>query len=614
MKRVPIGLTATVLVWALLIPTAVGTPPAAPASAPPSALVATQVPPPSQLPLAAYDLGTLANPSNVRGRDEAVSALIGGKSVWGFGDTLSLAPHQNPPVLKLRTSTGALNVQGFLPTVEPLDGTGFPSAPLVQLTSAEQSYELANPTHRVYVWPNGIIPKTSTSGLVWWHSGTHNASGNDVAGSTRAGIADITAGATTVTNRTTVFTGQDCKWGSPVLDTAGEYVYVYATPDEVGGSNPRSSCPDRVWSALNSMVGRVKLSEAGIRSKYRFWNGSTWVENPLSAVTVHNLINANVVWDEANSAYVAIGGMGNDSNYSTAPSPEGPWSTKPVSQGGGYYPYVAPIPRETPSDGGGFGNYSWRFHREHAGAGGAVQLVSYFHELVNPQFGGRVHLLAVDTRADAATKRRQYVTRMYQVFMGYTPSSANVTYWADRLANRSLTVPEFIRQLTTSLDGRYTTVRRAFKEVFEDVVGVTRVPSQADLAFWADQLTQSGWGHDILTAKLASSAEVRNRYPTNAAYIDAMYRLAFGRPVDSGGLTYWLGQLQPAGPYSTYSFVRYLMRSHEGGQRQAALAYSTILDRSSTANQRDGVADVMTEATQIRIAVASTPEAIGVTN
>ncbi|HWJ63335.1 MAG TPA: DUF4214 domain-containing protein [Acidimicrobiales bacterium] len=526
----------------------------------------------------AYDLGVQNRPPGVDGRDAGHSALIGETSLWAYGDTAGPG--------KWLTNTGATNVQGFLDVNEPVDAGGFSRDLLVPFTSAESAANAAAATagEKYWIWPQGIIARPTTqSSLVFWERGRVDLA----VGYGQVGLADVHEGDTVAVRRAALFTAQDCSWIMPVLGS-DSYVYLYGAPDEPG--KDRTNCPNRGSSPAGSrMVARAPLSQAGTKSAYTYWTGTTWATSPMTAVPVFSMVTPQVSWSDGLGAYLAIGGYLNDSTYRTAPSPQGPWSAE--------QPWITPAPGAT-----GWGNYAWINHPEHAGADGGVLLTSYFRSTAANV--GEHHLLAVDTRSNPATHLADYIDRTFQEMLGRAATSSDITYWSGQLTARTQTVSTFTRSLARSSEGLRYRVGQAYQAVLQ------RAASSSERSYWATQMADNGWGYDILVAKIASSAEMSGQFSTTGAYVDAVYLRTLDRAADSAGRAYWVGQLD-SNAVSRYTFVRSLVQSDESGRHQADLAYQDILGRPATVKQQGAVSAMARDALLIRHRVAATAEAIG---
>lgn len=533
----------------------------------------------------AYDLGMLADAPSVQGRDGGFSALIGGRSLWAFGDTILTAPASDGSTS--RTNTPGLNVPGFLPSTEPTDATGAP-AQLVPFSSTELTY---NQTHhdgsRYAVWPGGVVERGG-QGLVFFGRELLEADQDPVPGTWAMGIADIAPGATIATRRAGALWGpQDCAWAGPFLGTDG-YAYFTAVVNRPN----RANCPNRSSVVQPIGMARAPLSSVDVQSSWRFWNGTSWSTNQLQTATMLHILSStlSVEWNDTLDKYLMVTGIWSDSDYLVADAPQGPWSAPEQ--------FVTSLPSDPANR-----NYHFIQHPEHAGTDDGVLLVHYTRPKVLPglPYRSETRLLAVDVRPNSAARLDAYITKAYEDITGYAPSAGDRAYWSQRLGDRVSSVPAFLAVLADSEAARRHLVRRVYLEVLD------RPADAAGLTFWENQVETNGWGHDVLTAKLAALPEFSADHPTNSAFVEAVYPIAFGRTADSGGLAHWTGRLDAG--VSRYNVVRALMTSGEAGRRQAQLAYSELLGRSATTVEAAAVGAQQQESAGIRRTVLVSAEA-----
>ncbi|HEX7135126.1 MAG TPA: DUF4185 domain-containing protein, partial [Iamia sp.] len=391
----------------------------------------------------AYDLGALGQPADVVGRDAALSGMVGGRSLWAFGDTIFT--HAASDGSWFRTNTGALDVPGYYPITEPLDASGASAHQLVPFTSNEQAFNAsATDGSRYAVWPTAIITRDPDPALVFAHRGRLLADKTFVLSTMGVGLADVGAGSTQGSRRSALlFGGEDCQWTAQFVGQDG-YLYAYAGLDVPG----RTNCPDR--GDFQFGVARAPLASADVKSAYRYWNGSAWSTTQASTATVVSGFGVNVAWNETLDKYLLITGIGTSSFYRTADSPQGPWSAEDQ--------FVTGLP---PS--GGLGNYAWAQHPEHAGADDGVILVSYLHMTGSDTSENR--LVAVDLRAGAATALPAYVDDVYEEFRGAPADATGRAFWSDSLEGRDTTSAAVARAIATSEQGRRHAVQEAFQEV-----------------------------------------------------------------------------------------------------------------------------------------------------
>jgi hypothetical protein len=301
------------------------------------------------------EVGALSQPASVTARDVGASALVGGRLLWAFGDTLLKSPAEDGE--RLRSNTAALGgTRDPLRLEEPLDSRGAPS-PLLPFTDEEQRYndDSGRPDERIALWPGSVVGDGQSGALVFYsklfvHPGELNYEQIGV------GLARVDA-RETVAKRDPglIFRAPEPAFDSGAL-VVGADVYVY-------GCTPDGSLD------FPCLVARAPLARAGDRAAYRFWDGDDWtselgaakpvLRGPSSGLTVSR--NAHIgqylaVYSEIFSNRVLV---------RTAPRPEGPWS-EPVEA------FKSPAPPQGT-------NYAAREHPELAREDGRTIFVSYYH-------------------------------------------------------------------------------------------------------------------------------------------------------------------------------------------------------------------------------------------
>ena len=73
-----------------------------------------------------------------------------------------------------------------------------------------------------------------------------------------------------------------------------------------------------------------------------------------------------------------------------------------------------------------------------------------------------------------------------------------------------------------------------------------RLPDPDGLSYWIDNFSSGKDDERAVASSFLASAEFKERYGDNVSdstYVNTMYQNVLGRDADSGGLNYWLGQL-----------------------------------------------------------------------
>ncbi len=286
-------------------------------------------------------------------RDGGATALVGGRLLWTFGDTI-FSP-KSVDGTNLRSSTAALaDPSRPLEVSEPVDANGAPYG-FLPFTGDEAAYNASTgrPDLRIALWPVSVVSDPSGPGFAFYlkllvKPGLFNYEFVGV------GIARVAPGSTTgVRDSTLLFESPE-----PIFDNAmlaGSTVYVYGV----------------VSKSQAVAVARVPLSDVADRSAYRFWNGSDWGTDPLAAKTVIGGVPGEVTvsYNAYLRRYLAVHSevISNRIVMQSADRPEGPWSD--------------PVPMFTGLPTSSGTNYAAREHPELAADGGRRVMVSYAHPL-----------------------------------------------------------------------------------------------------------------------------------------------------------------------------------------------------------------------------------------
>jgi len=158
------------------------------------------------------------------------------------------------------------------------------------------------------------------------------------------------------------------------------------------------------------------------------------------------------------------------------------------------------------------------------------------------------------------TTNNQYITDLYETFLGRTPSQGEIDYWAGELAGgltRNLLLNYFIfsAEFKTYMDGIFgdTSVRPEYNLVNDLYRGMlSRLPDDGGFNYWLAQMQDaqcSGNAQAIrdYTLQLAllflNSQEYANRNTSNSEYIEDLYNGILRRGAELAGYQYWLGVL-----------------------------------------------------------------------
>ena len=429
------------------------------------------------------------------GRDGGYTTKIGGEILWGFGDTLFYGPAADGSTY--RTNSGAHNVPGYYRLDEPLDSSGATAAPLVPLSRSEVAHNQASST-KYHTWPSGSITQATGNATVFFSVTEIDRFEIMDRG---VGTATVVPGATRATRASTLlFTQSECPWHS--AHEANGYVYLFSFL----GRPARAGCPHRD-GFLPTGIARAPKAEMTDRSAYRFWNGTSWTTDQTQTTTILAGVpgHLSMAWNEHLGKFLTIYGFGQEESfYTTADRPEGPW---------------APLQKFHTGLTGK--NYFWLQHPTLASSNHDVILVSYLHPTGVLTSENRLIAVAIDPAA--AGRVDDHVHRTYQTLLGRRADGDGLAYWTNALSARRTSAGAFARAVQFSDAGYDAQVRERYLTVLD------RPADRGGLDYWSSWLSTHK-RHDILTARLAGLGEFKSTHPTNAGYVNALYRIALGRP------------------------------------------------------------------------------------
>lgn len=330
----------------------------------------TPPPPPTRAPgdlaiESATELGVMQNPPSVRARDGGLSAFVGTKVLWIFGDTLFTKPNE-------QGINSISNSAAFAPLASPfaitstesatLDATGAPM-PLLPYNQEELDYNKAHGDKgddRYALWPTAVIRQRDSSGLVVY-SRLVIKPGNLNFTATGSGLARVDREAKStvaVRDPALLFEAPDPLFGQGAV-VGGSHFYLYAC-ELAGPLDARCK------------VARAPVETVGERAAYRFWDGKDWVEdiNKAAVVLRGPTSGLTVSWNPYLGSYLATYGgiVSTKVLMRTAPAPEGPWS-EPVEAFTGQPPSSMDW------------NYNAYEHPEIARDGGKTLYVTYYRPI-----------------------------------------------------------------------------------------------------------------------------------------------------------------------------------------------------------------------------------------
>ncbi|MBI5502196.1 MAG: DUF4185 domain-containing protein [Deltaproteobacteria bacterium] len=316
--------------------------------------------------LAVRAVGTVPNIPPSTGRDVGFSAMLDGRSVWVFGDTLFVEPAADG--LRWRSSswswtTDADSSDGVGPFEHAMGSDDRPLQ-LLPHTAEELAWNLAHEGEgctagdlcgsRLTPWPQAVVSAPDGgSALVFYADmetgmGTGDGEGGwdfRAIGGSVAVWADPGAPASRVLPP--LFGREEPSWGAAAV-RVDDLVYAYAC---------EPGC----------RVARVPFERAGERGEWTFWDGAGWSADWRRAVAVFDGAPLfSVHWSGYFGAFVAfyMPPAEEEIVLRTAPAPQGPWSGP------------RRVGRGEPGQGGAW-DYALIAHPELAREGGRIEILSY---------------------------------------------------------------------------------------------------------------------------------------------------------------------------------------------------------------------------------------------
>ncbi len=262
----------------------------------------------------APELGVLSVPAVVSGRDGGAAAMVGGRMLLTFNDTLMSVFGADG--FAYRSATAGWTQGASLDIDEALDDNGAPLQ-LVPYEAGEIAYNRAHgPADRLALWPDAVVPDASGGALVF--SASLHLLPRALSWE-RLGVvvARIDPGATVARRQAgLLFTAPEPSFDTGAIVVDG-LLHLYAC-DPPPGAPP--GCP----------VARAPLAQATGHDAWRAWDGRGWSTDLKAGVPVVNGVpgELSVSYSPYLRSYLAVHSvpMSNDVVYRTAPSPTGPWS------------------------------------------------------------------------------------------------------------------------------------------------------------------------------------------------------------------------------------------------------------------------------------------------
>ena len=332
--------------------------------------------PPIPPVVSATHLGIVGEHAGVRARDGAISARMGGRSVWTFGDTPLTVPGADGDSWSNNTLSWTSDLDasdGLALDGNHLDASGAPTEFLPPLPW-EREYNRRHdrddceeePCGAEFAfWPCHIVPDPARGRALVFFSEIWRVVGQGTWRGVGSGIA-LWDGEGPLTRPVqnpnpdtptpTLMWGEDTIAYTNAALVVGDDLYAYGCKQL--GFNHRCR------------VARVPLADALDKRAWRYYTGSGWSPNPNAAVPVFNggAAGSTVFYVPAFDAYMLAYSQTftEDMLYSVSRTPWGPWSEPRLLFEG------------LPAWNNGF-NYSGHGHPEFAEDDGRVQYFTYAH-------------------------------------------------------------------------------------------------------------------------------------------------------------------------------------------------------------------------------------------
>ncbi|CAN5571373.1 hypothetical protein BH18ACT1_BH18ACT1_12950 [soil metagenome] len=283
---------------------------------------------PPSIILSSVELGRVAKPTSVVGRDGGASARLGATETWVFGDTI-----MNPPSCaneNLHTATAAIGQPSDMTALtEPLDACGAPSTFL--RFQGDEAY--VGPCRRNALWPGSVVPDGGAgTGAVYVTRASFAQCGPYPDGYHGVEAVTVRSGETEGTRRPVLFGPQEPEFAQ--ANVLNGYVYVYAELQ-----------PEQFVRKYK--LARVPIGDGALydRSAYTFYAGtdangasiwSSFVDDAVALALggVDGQANAGVAgvtvsWNPHLQKFLMVYAefLGQNLVLRTADRPEGPWST-----------------------------------------------------------------------------------------------------------------------------------------------------------------------------------------------------------------------------------------------------------------------------------------------
>jgi hypothetical protein len=332
-------------------------------------------PPPIPPVESVTEIGTVGQNPVIGGRDGTFSALVDGRSMWTFGDTVLTVPGENGTYWDDNSLSWTADLEasdGITLEGDRLDGAGAPGE-FLPYTTAERRYNaMHDPDHctaqpcgaEFAMWAGPVVADPARDRVLFFYTEVWRVAGRPGWRTVGTGIAVRTGNGPVV--RPVEDPGSPTPtlmWSARETGFAGGSVVVDSTLFSYG-------CVPG-FLVMHCEVARAPLSGVLDKSRWRYYSGgATWSPSQMDAVPVFDGGAAgNSVFSVAYmGGYMAVysGVLSNDLWYRVASNPWGPWSDQALLFTGrqGWNGAI---------------DYAGQAHPEFAGGDGWTQYVTYVH-------------------------------------------------------------------------------------------------------------------------------------------------------------------------------------------------------------------------------------------
>jgi hypothetical protein len=290
-------------------------------------------PPPPDVRVSAEEIGVMEQSDLIQGRDGGESAVLWGRSVWLFGDTVINVPDVEEQTWHHNSFSWTQDLDasdGITGFEERLDAAGAPSyfiAPTpeeAEFNAAHRGDGCQDPCGaRWAVWPGSPVFDAARDralifyGLIYAEPGDFNFRG--------------------VGQSLAVWDGFDESPRRPVLSPGAEHPTLLFLEDEPGFGNGAVIIEDELYTfacpqdglEFHCILAKVPLEGALERAAWRFWNGETWATDYSGAA---GLFDGSSIMTVAHDTFLGLWltvysePLSNDVMLRAAPDLTGPWS------------------------------------------------------------------------------------------------------------------------------------------------------------------------------------------------------------------------------------------------------------------------------------------------